>query len=1058
MDFDCHAFDNNTLRNGTLTVPHGLKSAYQAADGWKDFSQIQEITYDFVVNGIYYAITGSNTVKVTSRNNNSNSYSGSVTIPSSVTYGGKTYSVTAIGSGAFAVCSGLTSVSIPNSVTSIGDVAFTYCTSLNNVVIPNSVTTIGELAFHRCNRLTDVTIGNSVTTIGEQAFYFAGLTSVIIPSSVKTIGEYAFYGCTALSSVSCLASTPPTMAASNVFSGVTYSNAILTVPRGRKSAYQAANWWSNFSMIFEINYDFIVNGIYYLITGTNTVAVSYRDGNYNSYSGSVSIPSSVTYEGTTYQVTAIGDYAFNSCTGLTSVTIPNTVTSIGDNAFQQCGTIESIVIPNSVTSIGNLAFMLCDNITYMVIPNSVTTIGVGVFLDCQRLEHVVIGSSVTSIGEGAFMECGRLNNVECLATTPPTMAASNVFDDSTYGTATLTVPGRSLSAYQNDNYWKYFTHIQGDGSFFMVNGIYYAVTGDNTVEVTFKDTNFNSYSGNVTIPQTVTYDGKTYNVTTIGKSAFRESSGLTSVVIPVSVIEIDDDAFYYCSGLTSVVIPSKVTTIGDYVFYGCTSMTNVTLGSSVSSIGFQAFRVCPALLSVTSLATTPPTIKSTTFVNSQYSSVMLFVPKASLGAYQSKTYWKNFTQMHPTLDYALNSADGSVEFFSGGNYPWTNVVEDGRVYAVSGNKGIPSSTSTLIATVTLSQAGSVTFDYKAWGEGSDYDVCTFWVGAMQISYGNKQNDWENYTVQLPAGTSTLTWTYSKNESVNPPGDYFAIDNVVIKINTTRGDVDCDGQVTIADVTEMMDLILAGGANVDAYPFADVDGDGSLTIADATGLIDYLLVGTWDDEPSDVHEWVDLGLPSGTLWATCNVGANSPEEYGDYFAWGEVEPKGTYDWTTYKWCNGSSTSLTKYCTNSYFGTVDNKTELDPEDDAAHVNWGVNWRMPTKEQQQELYVNCTAEWTMVDGTNGYLITGPNGNTLFLPAPGYRWSVSLYDWGMDGYYWSRSLGSTGSYDPDNPDAGYDPGDAFNIYFYSTYWFEDNSSRRPWGCAVRPVRVSQN
>ena len=120
---------------------------------------------------------------------------------------------------------------------------------------------------------------------------------------------------------------------------------------------------------------------------------------------------------------------------------------------------------------------------------------------------------------------------------------------------------------------------------------------------------------------------------------------------------------------------------------------------------------------------------------------------------------------------------------------------------------------------------------------------------------------------------------------------------------------------------------------------DVDGDGKVGIADVTALIDYLLSGTWGDESSDAHEWVDLGLPSGTLWATTNIGATNPEDYGDYFAWGETEPKDVYDWSTYKWCNGSNTTLTKYCTSSsygYIGFTDGKTELDAGDDAAYVN--------------------------------------------------------------------------------------------------------------------------
>ncbi len=197
-----------------------------------------------------------------------------------------------------------------------------------------------------------------------------------------------------------------------------------------------------------------------------------------------------------------------------------------------------------------------------------------------------------------------------------------------------------------------------------------------------------------------------------------------------------------------------------------------------------------------------------------------------------------------------------------------------------------------------------------------------------------------------------------------------------------------------------------------------------------------------------HEWVDLGLPSGTLWATCNVGANSPEEYGDYFAWGETAPKDYYYWDTYKWCNGNFDTMTKYCTDSsygYNGFTDGKTELDPEDDAAHVNWGPSWRMPTTEQQSELYENCSSVWTTQNGVNGRLFTGPNGNTLFLPAAGDRWGESLLDAGSWGSYWSRTLYS-----------GY-PNGAYNLYFFSgnEYW---GISNRGDGHTVRAVRVSQN
>ena len=191
-----------------------------------------------------------------------------------------------------------------------------------------------------------------------------------------------------------------------------------------------------------------------------------------------------------------------------------------------------------------------------------------------------------------------------------------------------------------------------------------------------------------------------------------------------------------------------------------------------------------------------------------------------------------------------------------------------------------------------------------------------------------------------------------------------------------------------------------------------------------------------------HEYVDLGL--SVKWATCNVGAESPEEYGDYFAWGEVEPKETYSWSTYKWCNGSYDSLTKYNNSSSYGIIDNKTVLDASDDAATANWGGAWRMPTKEEQDELRTECTWTWTTENGVNGYRVTsnkeGYTDKSIFLPAAGYRDDSSLNDASSSGYYWSSSL-----------DTDY-PNDACGLYFYS-YIVGWGSYDRYYGQSVRPV-----
>ena len=185
--------------------------------------------------------------------------------------------------------------------------------------------------------------------------------------------------------------------------------------------------------------------------------------------------------------------------------------------------------------------------------------------------------------------------------------------------------------------------------------------------------------------------------------------------------------------------------------------------------------------------------------------------------------------------------------------------------------------------------------------------------------------------------------------------------------------------------------------------------------------------------------VDLGL--SVKWAAYNVGANSPEEYGSYYAWGETEEKNDYSWNTYKWCSASNDFMTKYCTNSSYGTVDNKTMLTPEDDVVHVKWGGNWRMPTLDEINELREKCTWQWTSYNEVYGQLVTGPNGNSIFLPAAGYRGGEDFGHRGSYGYFWSATLHDS--------DAYY----AYGLYFYdgSYNWFSSGS--RSSGCTVRPV-----
>ena len=194
-------------------------------------------------------------------------------------------------------------------------------------------------------------------------------------------------------------------------------------------------------------------------------------------------------------------------------------------------------------------------------------------------------------------------------------------------------------------------------------------------------------------------------------------------------------------------------------------------------------------------------------------------------------------------------------------------------------------------------------------------------------------------------------------------------------------------------------------------------------------------------------WVDLGLPSGLLWAECNLGATSPEEYGNYYAWGETQPKEVYDWSTYRYCTvndqGNLQTLIKYNTTSTYGTPDSLTTLEAVDDAATAAFGSGARMPTADEWRELIDNTTVEWTTLNGVNGRKFTAANGNALFLPAAGRCEYTNHCFVGSMGFYWSSSL---------ELDTGYQK-NALSFCFYSDHQHMLSRSRFE-GFYVRAVR----
>lgn len=196
-------------------------------------------------------------------------------------------------------------------------------------------------------------------------------------------------------------------------------------------------------------------------------------------------------------------------------------------------------------------------------------------------------------------------------------------------------------------------------------------------------------------------------------------------------------------------------------------------------------------------------------------------------------------------------------------------------------------------------------------------------------------------------------------------------------------------------------------------------------------------------------YVDLGL--SVKWGTCNLGANSPEEYGDYYAWGEIETKEKYDWSTYKWCEGDFDKLTKYCVKTEFGMntefckVDNKSTLELEDDAAHVKLGGSWRIPTVEELVELDKYCDSEWTAIKGIKGCKLTSTiNGNSIFLPAAGAIVDTDITDQGKECTYWASTL------------VVEDCRCTYECAYYAStpFCFYDPLPFRCYGHPIRPVR----
>ena len=826
----------------------------------------------------------------------------------------------------------------------------------------------------------------------------AGLKEVTIPVTVKfgdddfkieKICSGAFKKCTSLTKITCDSEIPVALE-KDVFN----KKMTVYVPSKCYVFYNSATNW-NVHTIFdgEKPDKFTVGKIIYSKMNDSEVSIQSVSG--VETKDQLIIEPTVCYHNYTFNVVAIMDGAFEGI-NCASITIPDTVISIENNPFKGCSGNVKIKIDKDGSFKENNGLFVKDN----------------TLVFCQpKCRDIIIPENIniTRIGTNAFASCPDLKsiNLESLMNVePPTFEGQ----PGCKKTIQVVVPFGKIAAYRKTEWNDYFDLKQ----------LYVLSLEKESLTLIEKDTEIvNITSGNDN------YSVENSNPSVVTSSLSKNTIVVKSIQAGNAIITITDTRTSQIATISiKVISPLALAQNSVSLMVNASGTVSITSGNGNYSVVSNDSAIATASLSGSSISISGRKAGSAT--------ITVTDKQSSKTATISVTVMKNLTLSSSSLPLMVN-ASGMVSITSGnGNY--SVVSNDSAIAAASlwgssiyisgrnaGNATITvtdklsSKTATISVTVmknlTLSSNSlplivnttktvSITSgngNYSVVSNNSAIATPTLNGSSIFISGRNTGSATITVTDKLSSKTATISVTVMKNLTLSSSSLTLMVNATgTVSITSGNGDYFVSNNSAIDTVSLNGNIISVRALKA---------GNATITVTDRkSGQSKSFNVKVLN---ANGHAYIDLGLPSGLKWATYNVGATRPEQYGDHYAWGEVTQKSVYNWKTYKWGRGSNTSLTKYINDSKYGIVDGKLKLDLSDDVAHMKWGGDWRMPTFEDFDELFKKCSKKRVKLNGVNVWQFIGPNGNSIYFPAAGTRSEAVLQYTGILGNYWVSTGG---------------------------------------------------